>query len=41
MHPIIVLDFDTTGMSPDLGTRPREVAAVRDENGQIVDRFQT
>jgi DNA polymerase III subunit epsilon len=38
---LIVLDFETTGMSPNLGARPTEVAAVRVENGQIVDRFQS
>ena len=41
MHPVIVLDFDTTGMSGDLGARSTEVAAVRVENGQILDRFQS
>ena len=39
--PVIVLDFETTGMSPDYGDRPIEVGAVRIENGQIVDRFQS
>lgn len=38
---LIVLDFETTGMSPHLGARPTEVAAVRVENGQIVDRYQS
>ena len=38
---LIVLDFETTGMSPRLGARPTEVAAVRVENGRIVDRFQS
>jgi DNA polymerase-3 subunit epsilon len=42
MHSsLIVLDFETTGMSPNLGARPTEVAAVRIENGHIVDRFQS
>lgn len=40
-NSVIVLDFETTGMSPDLGARPTEVAAVRVKNGQIVDRFQS
>jgi len=42
MHtmPVIVLDFETTGMSPDLGDRPIEVGAVRIEHDLIVDRFQ-
>lgn len=38
---VIVLDFETTGMSPNLGARPTEVAEVRVENGQIVDRYQS
>ena len=37
---VIVLDFETTGMSPDHGDRPIEVGAVRIEGGMIVDRFQ-
>ena len=41
MDTLIVLDFETTGISPDLGARPTEVAAVRVENGQIVDRYQS
>lgn len=37
---VIVLDFETTGMSPDYGDRAIEVGAVRLENGQITGRFQ-
>ena len=37
---VIVLDFETTGMSPDHGDRPIEVGAVRIEGDMIVDRFQ-
>lgn len=37
---VIVLDFETTGLSPDQGDRTIEVGAVRIENGQITDRFQ-
>ena len=39
-HPVIVLDFETTGMSPKFGDRPIEVGAVRIEYNRIVDRFQ-
>ena len=39
-YPVIVLDFETTGMSPDYGDRPIEVGAVRIDNNRIVDRFQ-
>ncbi|HEY0633953.1 MAG TPA: exonuclease domain-containing protein, partial [Gammaproteobacteria bacterium] len=34
---VIVLDFETTGMSPDHGDRVIEVGAVRIEDGVIVD----
>lgn len=40
-HTLIVLDFETTGMSPDQGARPTEVAAVRIVNDTIVDRYQS
>ena len=39
--PIAIIDFETTGMSPDLGDRPTEVAIVLTENGAVVDRFQS
>ena len=38
--PIVVFDFEITGMSPDYGDRPIEVGAVRIEHDLIVDRFQ-
>ena len=31
---VIVLDFETTGLSPDQGDRAIEIGAVRIENGQ-------
>lgn len=37
---VIVLDFETTGLSPDRGDRAIEIGAVRVENGRITDRFQ-
>jgi DNA polymerase-3 subunit epsilon len=37
---VIVLDFETTGLSPDYGDRAIEIGAVRIENGEVVDRFQ-
>ena len=37
---LIVFDFETTGLSPDLGDRSIEIGAVRIENGRITDRFQ-
>lgn len=40
LAPVVVFDFETTGMSPAYGDRPIEVGAVRIENQRIVDRFQ-
>jgi len=37
--PIVMLDFETTGLSPAAGDRITEVAALRIENGRIVERF--
>jgi DNA polymerase-3 subunit epsilon len=37
---LIVLDFETTGLSPDMGDRAIEIGAVRLEKGLVVDRFQ-
>jgi DNA polymerase-3 subunit epsilon len=40
MERVAVLDFETTGMSPDLGDRPTEIAIALVEDGRIVDRFR-
>ena len=37
---LVVLDFETTGLSPDTGDRAIEIGAVRIENGEVVERFQ-
>ena len=37
---LIVLDFETTGLSPNMGDRAIEIGAVRLEKGVVVDRFQ-
>ena len=37
---VVVLDFETTGLSPYQGDRAIEIAAVRIENGKIADSFQ-
>ncbi len=34
-----VLDFETTGLSPDLGDRATEIAVVIVEAGRVVDRY--
>ena len=37
---LVVLDFETTGLSPDQGDRAIEIGAVRIEDGVITARFQ-
>lgn len=37
---VIILDFETTGLSPNMGDRAIEIGAVRLEQGRVVDRFQ-
>ncbi|MES2361432.1 MAG: 3'-5' exonuclease [Pseudomonadota bacterium] len=41
MSRIAVIDFETTGLSPNMGDRATEVAIVLVEDGQVVDRFQS
>ena len=41
MGPIAVIDFETTGMSPETGGRATEVAIVLLEDGRVVDRYQS
>lgn len=37
---LVVFDFETTGLSPDMGDRSIEIGAVLIENGKITGRFQ-
>jgi len=37
---VVILDFETTGLSPDMGDRAIEIGAVRIDNGQVTERFQ-
>jgi len=37
---VVVLDFETTGLSPDYGDRAIEIGAVRIKDGEVVERFQ-
>lgn len=37
---LVILDFETTGLSPDLGDRAIEIGAVRIVDGEITERFQ-
>ena len=40
-YSVVVLDFETTGLSPDNGDRAIEIGAVLVRNNQPVDRFQS
>jgi DNA polymerase-3 subunit epsilon len=37
----VIIDFETTGLSPDMGDRTIEVGAVFVQNNQILDKFQS
>jgi DNA polymerase-3 subunit epsilon len=37
---LIILDFETTGLSPDMGDRAIEIGAVKIKNGEVTERFQ-
>ena len=39
-NTVIILDFETTGLSPDMGDRAIEIGAVCIENGEVIDHFQ-
>ncbi len=39
-NTVIVLDFETTGMSPDRGDRAIEIGAIKLEAGEVIERFQ-
>jgi DNA polymerase-3 subunit epsilon len=39
-NTVVVLDFETTGLSPDMGDRAIEIGAVRIEDGIVTARFQ-
>ena len=41
MHPIAVIDFETTGLSPAMGDRATEIAIVLLEGTKVVARFQS
>ena len=41
MDPLVVIDFETTGLSPDAGDRATEIAAVLIRDGHIVDQYQS
>jgi DNA polymerase-3 subunit epsilon len=37
---VVVLDFETTGLSPNMGDRAIEIGAVRLVDGQVIESFQ-
>ena len=39
-NTVVVLDFETTGLSPGVGDRAIEIGAVKIEDGEVTDRFQ-
>ena len=39
-NTIVILDFETTGLSPNMGDRAIEIAGVRLEDGEVIDSFQ-
>ncbi len=39
-NTIVVLDFETTGLSPEQGDRAIEIGAVRIRDGEVIDSFQ-
>lgn len=39
-NTVVILDFETTGLSPDMGDRAIEIGAVRIVDGQITEHFQ-
>lgn len=41
MERVAVIDFETTGLSPEQGDRATEIAAVLVQDGQVVDRYQS
>ncbi|MEO8653754.1 MAG: 3'-5' exonuclease [Ramlibacter sp.] len=41
MTAVAVIDFETTGLSPDMGDRATEIAIVLLEGDRVVDRYQS
>jgi len=39
-NSLVILDFETTGLSPDQGDRAIEIGAVRLINGEVTEEFQ-
>jgi len=41
METVAVLDFETTGLSPNYGDRATEIAITLVRDGQVIDRYQS
>jgi len=41
LNTYAVIDFETTGLSPDHGARPTEIAVVLVSHDRIIDRYQS
>lgn len=41
MEAVAVIDFETTGLSPEHGARATEIAAVLVQDGKVVERYQS
>ncbi len=39
-NSVVVLDFETTGLSPNMGDRAIEIGAVKIVDGEVIDSFQ-
>jgi DNA polymerase III subunit epsilon len=40
LEPVVVIDFETTGLSPDDGDRATEIASVLIRDWRIVDQYR-
>ncbi len=41
VETVAVIDFETTGLYPQYGDRPTEIAVILVRGGQVIDRFQS
>lgn len=41
METVAIIDFETTGLSPDHGARATEIAAIVQQNGRTVRQYQS
>ena len=39
-NSLVILDFETTGLSPNMGDRAIEIGAIRIKDGKVIDSFQ-